>query len=75
MSEISSKAMALILDGESDIFWGIVSEPGKNGADVIFVHFQTEMEAFKETRPEKEISGRDLYGGGHMGGEMEGNMR
>ena len=41
---------------------------------MIFVHFQTEMEAFKETRPEKEISGRDLYGGGHMGGEMDGNM-
>ena len=56
------------------IYWGIVSEPGKNGADVIFVHFQTKMEAFKEMRPEKEISGRDLYGGGHMGGEMDGNM-
>ena len=42
---------------------------------MISVHFQTEMEAFKETRPEKEISGRDLYGGGHMGGEMDGNMR
>ena len=41
---------------------------------MIFVHFQTEMEAFKETRPEKEISGRDLYGGGHMGGEMDGHM-
>ena len=54
--------------------WGLVREPGKNGADVIFVHFQTKMEAFKESRPEKEISGRDLYGGGHMGGEMDGNM-
>ena len=30
------------------------------------IHFQTEMEAFKETRPEKLISGRDIHGGDNM---------
>ena len=47
-------------------FWRLVSEPGKTGADVTFGHFRAEIKAFEEIGREKEISGRDLDGGGNV---------
>ncbi len=36
--------------------------------DLILGRFQNEMEVFEEVGPEMEISGRDLDGGGNVGG-------
>ena len=56
------------------IYWLLVSEPGKTGADVNFGHFRTEMRAFEEIKPEnKNFRPRSRWWW-QCGGEKNGNM-
>ena len=56
------------------ITWLLVSERGKTGAGATFGHFRAEIKAFKEMRPEKKTSGRDLDGGGNLVARKEAKM-